>query len=214
MSLQEQLTTLKTSSLTRVPEVAREIMIGGLQTLVDTGIVDRAPKVGDQCPDVTLPNQLGKQIRLGDLLQNGPLVVTFYRGGWCPYCNLELRAYQQVLPELKATGASLVAITPEHIDESLTTIEKNNLEFEVLTDTNSSYARKLGLVFTIEKELREVYKGFGIDLEKHNGLGQFDVPLAATFIVGVDGVIAYSFVSADYTERAEPSEVIETLKSL
>jgi peroxiredoxin len=214
MSLQERLTLLKNENFTRFSAEIRGAILGDLQTLVDSGIVDRAPKVGDKCPDVTLPNQLGEPVRLGGLLQQGPVVLTFYRGGWCPYCNLELHAYQQVLPELKATGATLVAITPEIADQSLTTVEKNALEFEVLTDLNSEYARKLGLVFTVANELRGIYRGFGIDIEKHNGEGQFDVPLASTFIVDGDGTIAYAFVAADYTLRAEPAEIIKILKEL
>jgi peroxiredoxin len=214
MSLQERLTLLKNENFTRFSAEIRGAILGDLQTLVDSGIVDRAPKVGDKCPDVTLSNQLGEPVRLGGLLQQGPVVLTFYRGGWCPYCNLELHAYQQVLPELKATGATLVAITPEIADQSLTTVEKNALEFEVLTDLNSEYARKLGLVFTVANELRGIYRGFGIDIEKHNGEGQFDVPLASTFIVDGDGTIAYAFVAADYTLRAEPAEIIKILKEL
>jgi peroxiredoxin len=208
------LTLLKNENFTRFSAEIRGAILGDLQTLVDSGIVDRAPKVGDKCPDVTLPNLLGEPVRLGGLLQQGPVVLTFYRGGWCPYCNLELHAYQQVLPELKATGATLVAITPEIADQSLTTVEKNALEFEVLTDLNSEYARKLGLVFTVANELRGIYRGFGIDIEKHNGEGQFDVPLASTFIVDGDGTIAYAFVAADYTLRAEPAEIIKILKEL
>ena len=140
--------------------------------------------------------------------------MTFYRGGWCPYCNLELRAYQAVLPEIKAAGATLVAITPELDDASLSTSEKNELEFEVLTDANSDYARELGLVFTLPERLRPIYESFGINVEEHNGEGQFDLPLAATFVVDVDGSIARAFVDADYTLRAEPSDVVEVLRSL
>ena len=140
--------------------------------------------------------------------------MTFYRGGWCPYCNLELRAYQAVLPEIKAVGAVLVAITPELPDASLSTSEKNELEFEVLTDANSDYSREIGLVFTLPARLRPIYETFGINVEAHNGDGQFDLPLAATFIVDVDGSIASAFVNADYTVRAEPSDVVEVLRSL
>ena len=173
-----------------------------------------APKTGDRLEDFTLPNHLGETRSLAALRERGPVVVTFYRGGWCPYCNLELRAYQAVLPEIKAAGATLVAITPELPDASLSTSEKNELEFEVLTDANADYARKLGLVFKLPERLRPIYQGLGINIEEHNGEGQFDLPLAATFVVDIDGFIASAFVDADYTSRAEPSDVVEVLQSL
>ncbi|MGI9535617.1 MAG: redoxin domain-containing protein, partial [Desulfocapsaceae bacterium] len=113
-----------------------------------------------------------------------------------------------------AAGATLVAITPELPDESLTTSERHALEFEVLTDKNSDYAREIGVVFTVADEVRPIYEGFGIDLEKHNGKGQFDVPLAATYVVDADGTIVYAVVEADYTIRAEPTEVVKVLQSL
>jgi peroxiredoxin len=125
-----------------------------------------------------------------------------------------LRAYQAVLPEIKTAGATLVAITPELPDASLLTSEKNELEFEVLTDANSDYAREIGLVFTLPERLRPIYESFGVNVEKHNGEGQFDLPLAATFVVDVDGTIAAAFVDADYTLRAEPADVVKVLQSL
>ena len=156
----------------------------------------------------------GAAVSLHDLLQSGPAVVTFYRGGWCPYCNLELRAFQQVLPEIEAAGATLVAITPELPDESLSTKERDGLKFEVLRDKNSAYGRELGVVFTLTKELVGIYQSFGIEVEKHNGEGQFDLPLPATFIVNADGTITCAFVAVDYTLRVEPSDVVEELKKL
>ena len=214
MSLKEQLSTLKAKSRSQLPVDIQKTMFADLEKLGASGLIEAAPKAGDKLKDFTLPNHLGKTRNLSELRKNGPVVVTFYRGGWCPYCNLELRAYQQVLPDIKAVGATLVAITPELRDESLTTSEKHKLEFEVLTDANSEYARDIGIVFTLSEELRPIYESFGIEVEKHNGKGQFDLPLAATFVVDVDGTIACAVVEADYTLRAEPSEVVKVLKSL
>jgi peroxiredoxin len=214
MSLKDQLAALKAENLSRIPADAQAVMSGDLKKLEESGIVERAPKVGDRLKPFTLPNHLGETRSLSQLLEKGPVVVTFYRGGWCPYCNLELRAYQQALPEIEAAGATLVAITPELPDESLSTKERNELKFEVLTDKNSDYGRELGVVFTLTKELVGIYKNFGIELEKHNGEGQFDVPLPATFIVDTDGTITCAFIAVDYTLRAEPSDVVEELKKL
>ncbi|MCR4288985.1 MAG: AhpC/TSA family protein [Candidatus Scalindua sp.] len=214
MSLKEQLSTLKAQNLAKFPEDIKTIMLDEAKKLSDSGIVEGAPKVGDKLKDFTLSNHLGENRSLASLRKNGPVVVTFYRGGWCPYCNLELRAYQEVLQDIKAAGATLVAITPELPDASLSTSERNELAFEVLTDINSDYAREIGLVFTLPKKLRPIYANFGIELERHNGKGQFDLPFAATFVVDIDGTITYAFVDADYTVREEPAKIVKELESI
>lgn len=198
----------------KAPQNVQELMRQATQDLADSGIMLKAPKKGEKLPEFSLPNPQGNDVSLSSLLEKGPVVVTFYRGGWCPYCNLELRAYQNSLAEIKALGATLVAITPELSDASLSTTEKNELQFEVLSDVNATYAKDLGLVFSLAEELRPIYLSFGIAVEKHNGEGQFDLPLAATFVITQDGTIASAFVDADYTLRQEPSEVIEVLKGL
>ncbi len=213
MSLTEQLAELKKQSLLKTPENIQAIMQDATKRLSESELEGKAPKTGEKLRNFTLSNQLGKERKLDKMREKGPVVVTFYRGGWCPYCNLELRAYQAVLQDIKAAGATLVAITPELPDASLSTSEKNELEFEVLSDSNSDYARELGLIFTLPEELRSIYASFGIDVEKHNGKGQFDLPLAATFIVGVDGIITSAFVNADYTLRKEPAEIVKELLS-
>lgn len=214
MSLQEQLSALKSDSQANRTQDVKTKMSNDLARLSESGLIDGAPKSGDKLEDFTLPNYLGEKKTLSEFREKGPVIITFYRGGWCPYCNLQLRAYQQIIPEIKAQGASLIAITPELPDASLSTVEKNELEFEVLTDTNSDYARKIGIVFTLSKDLRPIYNSFGIEIEKHNGEGRFDLPLAATFVVDADGTIAYAFVEVDYTLRAEPAEIIEAIQTL
>ncbi|QEG39353.1 peroxiredoxin-like family protein [Roseimaritima ulvae] len=214
MSLHEKLSQLNAEIIAALPAESVTVMREQTQRLRESRIVASAPKTGDRLKDFHLPNHLGEMRSLAALRERGPVVVTFYRGGWCPYCNLELRAYQAVLPEIKTAGATLVAITPELPDASLTTSEKNELEFEILTDAHADYTRKLGLVFTLPEPLRPIYQGLGINLEEHNGEGQFDLPLAATFVVDIDGAIASAFVDADYTSRAEPTDVVEVLQSL
>jgi len=213
MSLSAQLTERREYSRQNLPKDIHATMMQATKALIESGIADNAPGVGQRLPSFYLPNQLGETRNLDRLLEKGPVVVTFYRGGWCPYCSMELRAYQKVLDDISTLGATLVAITPELPDASLSTIEKNELAFEVLSDSNSDYARKLGLVFSLPETLRAIYKNFGLDLEKHNGEGQFDLPLPATFIVGNDGIIVSSFVHADYTLRKEPDEVVAELRA-
>jgi len=141
------------------------------------------------------------------------LVISFYRGGWCPYCNLELKALQEILPELKELGADLIAVTPETPDNSLTTSEKNELSFSVLSDVNNTYAKSLGLVFQMPENLRELYHSFNLNVDVHNGNKDYELPMPATFIVNEQREIIYSFVPEDYTERLEPEIILNFLKS-
>ena len=214
MSLKEQLAEIKAQSGQRIPEDARKVMDAELNRLIESGLANRAPKAGETLPSFTLPNQNGIPISLEDILKNGPAVIVFYRGGWCPYCNLELRAYQEALGEIKGRGATLAAISPEMPDSSISTAERNGLAFEVLSDPGSRYARDIGIAFSLSDELRAIYDKFGLELEKHNGPGRFTLPLPATFVVDSNGVIVYAFADADYTVRAEPAEVLDALDKL
>lgn len=214
MSLQDQITEYKAGFIQKVPANIQELMKLATQNLADTGITEKIPKVSEKIVEFSLPNQNGTTVNLTDLLAQGPVIMTFYRGGWCPYCNLELKAYQDQLANIKAENATLVAITPELPDASLSTTEKNALEFEVLSDVNAEYAKSLGLVFALPEALRPIYLSFGIEIEKHNGEGQFDLPLAATFVIAQDGTVASAFAEADYTVRQEPEDVVAVLKTL
>lgn len=170
------------------------------------------PKVGAKLPEFALPGVNGKVVKSSDLTENNKyLIVTFYRGGWCPYCNLQLRAFQQVLPEIKKRGGELVAISPETPDNTLSTTQKNELEFVVLSDKDNSYARKIDLVFELPKDLQAVYQKFGIDLPKQNGLGKWELPLSATYVIKPSGEIVYAFADADYKKRAHIDDVLAAL---
>ncbi|MEH6446254.1 MAG: peroxiredoxin-like family protein [Oceanospirillaceae bacterium] len=214
MPLNTLLTQRREAASTGLPTETHAAMMKATKDLQNSKMIDNAPKVGDKLAVFNLPNQTGEQRQLTTLLESGPVVITFYRGGWCPYCNFELQAYQDVLSDIQNTGATLIAITPELPDASLSTTEKNKLGFEVLSDEGSLYARQLGLVFTLPDEIKPIYEGFGINLEQHNGEGQFDLPLAATFVVNQEGIIHSAFVDVDYTQRREPSEIVTELQSL
>ena len=161
-------------------------------------------KPGAKFPDFTLPSATGAQVSLASLLAKGPLLITFYRGNWCPFCNLALRALQQRLPEIRAAGVELVAISPELPDSSLSTQEKNELEFAVLSDAGNKLARELGIVWKQPSDLKPLFKQFGTDLEKQNGDDSFEVPVPATILVGKDGVVRNVYAEADYRKRLEP----------
>ncbi len=186
----------------------------GVDEVAASGIVESAKKKGDQAPDFTLKNPDGEEITLSEELKKGPVVLTWYRGGWCPYCNLQLAAYQQILPQLEELGAQLIAISPEVPDKSLSTIEKNKLRFQVLSDLNLKVAKEYGIVFNLNSEVGKIYSGF-FDMKEYNGEDSTDeLPLAATYVIDKDGKIVYSFLEADYTLRSEPKEIIQVLDGL
>ncbi len=181
-----------------------------LEELINSGIAKTALKVNDKVTDFELNNALGKPVKLSTLLQNGPVILTWYRGGWCPYCNVQLGYLQSMLSQFKELGATLVALSPELPDKSLSTKEKNKLEFEVLTDYNNQVARKFGLVFTLSNELVDIYNG---RLEKFNGIATNELPIPATYVINKDFIITYSFVEPNHRKRAEPGDILSVLKT-
>ncbi|MEB3336428.1 MAG: peroxiredoxin-like family protein [Leptolyngbyaceae bacterium] len=214
MSLTNDLANLAAQVQTMIPEPVRTVMEQASIDLVNAGIGDRSLQVGDVIPSFVLPNAIGTSIDIQKLLKSGPVVISFYRGGWCPYCNLELRALQQMLPQFQAYGATLVAISPQTPDSSLSTIEKNELSFEVLSDVGNQVARDFGLVFTVPEVLRPIYQQFGIDLAAANGDKTFELPIPATYVVNSEGAIAHAFVNPDYTQRQDPIEIVTVLQTL
>jgi len=188
----------------------QKIMQAAIDAVKD--LPKNTPKVGTKLPEFSLPTATGKVLKSADLSGKGKfLIVTFYRGGWCPYCNLQLRAFQEVIPEIKKRGGELVAISPESPDKTLSTTQKNELAYIVLSDKDNAYARKLGLVFELPKDLQEVYQKFGIDLPKTNGLGKWELPLSATYVINPKGDVIYSFVDADYKKRANIDHILAAL---
>ena len=212
MNLIEELKAKKEASSKAIPKEKLEIMARGTEALKNSSLSEKALKVGDLIPDFELPNALGNKISLKSLLSKGSVVISFYRGGWCPYCNIELRALQNLLPEFEKYNTSLIAISPETPDNSLNTVEKNNLSFEVLSDIDNKVAKQFGLVFQLPDDLREVYHSFNIDVPKHNGNRDYELPMPATYVVNSEGIIKYAFVPEDYTERANPDEILKNIK--
>ena len=181
--------------------------------MVEAGVEAQAKQVGDQAPDFSLSNATGQSIRLSEYLAKGPVVLTWYRGGWCPYCNITLRQLQLELPNFQAKGANLIALTPELPDKSLSTQEKHALEFEVLSDVGNEVARAYGIVFKLTEEVGEMYQN-AFDLHAYNGDESKELPLAATYVIDVEGNIQYAFLDAEYRNRAEPSDILKILDSL
>lgn len=214
MNLQDQIKEFQKEFLKDVPDEVLKIILEATEKLTQSGITINSLKGGDKAPSFSLPAVNGKPVSSIQLLEKGPLIINFYRGGWCPYCNLELKAYQKILPEIKELGAQLVAISPNLPDKSLSTIEKNSLTFEVLSDIENKAAREFGLVFTLDDKLRPIYKQFGINIPEDNGDDSYELPFPATYVVSSDGTIVLAFVDADYTKRLDPAEVVRALKAL
>jgi peroxiredoxin len=212
MSLEERIAAFRSKFLSQVPEEIQHLMHGAEVRLEESGAALRAIKTGDRAPGFDLPNAHGETVSSRELLARGPVVLSFYRGDWCPYCNLELKALQERVAEIEALGARLVAVSPQTPDATTDTAARNKLTFEVLSDTGNTVAKSFGLDFELAEELRPIYKNWGADLEKLNGDPPFSLPMAATYVIGSDGTIIESFVDTDYTERMEPQAIIDALK--
>jgi peroxiredoxin len=186
-----------------------------ISDLVAHGLSALALREGDVAPDFSLPDAHGHMVALKTLLDRGPVVISFYRGGWCPFCNLELRGLQRVLPEIVQMGASLVAISPQLPDNSLSTQEKNQLTFPVLSDVGNIEAKRFGIVFTLPTALVDANRAIGRELVEINGeTGAAQLPMPATFVLDKSGVIRLAFVEEDWSKRLDPDIVIDTLRGL
>ncbi|MCL5129300.1 peroxiredoxin-like family protein [Algibacter sp. L4_22] len=212
-SLQSTLDAKKADFNTSATDEKKKLYAEGIAAVKSSGVETSAKQVGDRAPDFKLKNASNKEVALADYLKDGPVILTWYRGGWCPYCNITLNRLQTELPSFKAEGANLLALTPELPDKSMTTKEKNKLEFEVLSDVGNKIAKAYGVVYRLTKELAESYQT-GFDLHAYNGDSSDELPLAATYIINQKGVIVYAFLDAEYRNRAEPKDIIKVLKSL
>ena len=210
-TLASELSAFKANFVKDVPKQVLETFMAKTQELAATGIVDTAIHVGDTAPDFTLPDSQGNSVSLSKLLQKGPVVLTFYRGGWCPYCNLTVRAFQKALPEIQAKGATFVAISPELPDYINKTKEDAKLTFPVLSDLGLKVASQYGIKFVLDPELQAIYNQFGLDVNGHNGDKSFQLPLPATYVIHTDGEVKYAFVNVDYSQRAEPAKAIAAI---
>ena len=214
MSLSDELKAYMSTSITKIPENTLEAFNNATEKLNVSGISKKAIGVGDTIPDIELPNAMGNQVCVNDLLSRGPVVVSFYRGSWCPYCNIELRALQSELAQINALGGSLVAITPETVDSLVSIDEIKQLSFHVLSDKKNIIAKAFGLVFKVEDPVNDAYRDFGINLELSNGDSSHELPMPATYVIASDHRVVHAFVDPDYTRRMEPDDIIACLKRL
>jgi peroxiredoxin len=212
MSLQSDLDAFRAGWLDRVGAETAGLVASDIEAL--RNLTANAKKKGDQFPARALRRGDGAVVDLAAILAAGPAVVMFYRGGWCPYCNLELRAFQQALPEIQALGATLVAVSPETPDDTIETAEKNGVAFTVLSDAGGALARDLGIEFELSPAIKALYRKFGHDLAARNDDPRWALPMPATYVVAKGGRIAAAFVDPDYRRRMEPAEAVAALGAL
>jgi peroxiredoxin len=198
----------------QVPADVLAVMAGATRGLKAADIEGRALRTGDVMPDFTLPNQNGERRTLSEYLATSPVVLNIYRGGWCPYCNMEMKALHEALPAIEARGARLVGMSPELPDKAMATAERAGLAIDILSDLGNTVSERLGLVFDLPMELRPIYEKFGIDIVGYNGDTSFRLPMPATYIIDRDRRIVFDFVDADYTLRIEPTEIVAKLDEL
>jgi peroxiredoxin len=215
VSIHDQSEQMKAAAAEQLPAEVVEVFDRSIQNLLDEGIPSDVVSVGDKLASFSLSDATGSPISLDQLIQGGAAVIVFYRGGWCPYCNLALRTYQrELVPELPKFGACLVAISPQTPDQSLSTVEKAELDFTVLSDPGNRVAKSVGIVFQQADDVLEAQRKLGLDLAAVNSEGSTQLPRPTVLIVDQDRVVRFIDVQADYTARTEVVEILAALSEL
>lgn len=176
--------------------------------------VKSALRGGAQMPSFELKDSTGRSVKSSDLLKEGNIVLVFYRGAWCPFCNLYLHKLQTRLADISAAGGKLVAVSVENPDASMAIAKKNEVQFTVLSDPNLDTAKKFGIVYDLSPDLDKAYRDYGLDIAKHNAMARPELPLAVTYVIDKTGKITYAYIEADYKKRAEPDVIIDELKKI
>ncbi|MEL7002703.1 MAG: peroxiredoxin-like family protein [Bacteroidota bacterium] len=215
MSLQQKLDETTAYFNANLPPEASKIFLDTLEAGISNHITENALSEGDYVEDFTLPSSTGETFNLSNKLVKGPVVLFFYRGSWCPYCNLTLKAYQDILDKIQGQNASLVAVTPEFPHKAQETRTKEGLAFDVITDEHNQLAGKFGLIFDQKNITTELLKTIGFDFEDFYGPDHENLlPIPGTFIIDTNGKVAFSYVNPNYRERLEPVELVDALMDL
>lgn len=212
--LASRIATMQQQLASQVPPDVITKLGAEITALAGSSAGSDAPKVGGKAPDFALTDISGASFRLSDQLRKGPVAVVFYRGQWCPYCDLQLRSYQEIMPQVHDLGGQIIAISPQTVEASKATAADRKLSFPVAADPGNKVARQYGLVFKMSEGMQAILKGFQIDIPSMNGDASQELPVPATFVVGRDGIIKTAFCDANYTVRLEPQALLESLRSL
>lgn len=212
--VEDELKVLADTNARKMPAAAVETSRKGIEQVAASGVLRTALNVGGTMPAFTLGDAQGRPVSSAALLARGPLVVVFYRGAWCPYCNLYLHAWQQRLPQLAERGATLVAISGEPPDRTAAVAQKTEATFAVLSDPRYVVSRRFGVIYEVPKGVVNQAASWGLEFKKYYQTEKAELPLSATYVVGQDGKVIYAFLDADYTKRAEPADVLAALDRL
>ncbi len=214
MSLSEQLAAIRAARVDDISDDMRAAMGRETHELRQSGIMDSVIKVGDRLPPFALRNSDGREVSSADLLAQGPLALTIFRGHWSPFCNAELIALRDIVDPLQELGASLVAISPQLVEHSRSMIEHNGLNFDLLSDPGNAYAAELGLRFTVTDAVRRIYLDLDNDLAAVNGDDSWTLPMPARIVVDSSGIVQAADIDPNYTQRAEPQKTLVDIKAL
>lgn len=210
-NLEQQIKELNENLAKQLPTEVLEVFGKSIQDLKAKNIEDSSINIGDKFPDFSLPNTNDKTVELKELLQNGKVIIAFFRGSWCPYCNLELKALQDNLKQITDKNVTLVALSPQTSDYSEELKSNHNLEFELLTDKNNALAKQLGIAFELQNYVIPTYNSLGIELSEYNENNNNELPVPAVFVIDTNGSITYKFVDTNYMNRINLQELIEQL---
>jgi peroxiredoxin len=213
-SFNEQVKGLKEQIKNALPSEIAAVFFKEAEDLGLSDVAKNALKPGTKAPLFSLPDATGNLISLTDSLSRGSVVLTFYRGIWCPYCNLQLRTYQEVLSQIQALGATLIAVSPNTPDHSLSMNEKHALAYDVLSDFDNQIARQYKIVFSQSETVAAVGKALGADIAVFNGVATREIPVPATFIIDRHGIIRFTFADGNYTKRVEPQTILDVLATV
>lgn len=214
MSLADQLAARAAKGTASFSDERAAVYAAQARAIEASGVADSALGKGDRAPSFELPNAVGEVVALAEVLAETPAIVSFYRGGWCPFCSLELRALQQEVESAPPGPVTLVAISPNTPDVTADTVAELELTFSVLSDRDNQVARSFGLVYQMISEMVELYRDIGRDIGALNGSEAWELPVPATYVIDQDGIIQYAFVELNHRVRAEPSEVMAVAAEL
>ncbi|GGE30228.1 alkyl hydroperoxide reductase [Pullulanibacillus camelliae] len=214
MLLQEQLNEAKHAFMANAPEDLQSKIFQHIKELQELG-VNFGLMDGDKAPNFSLTNPLGEQVTLYDELAKGPVVLAFYRGGWCPFCNVQLRSYQRILPDIQKYEGQLIAISPQSPDNTLSMKEKAELTFQVLSDPEGKVSGNYKVLFELPRYLQAAFKdALDLDLAEYNQTARWILPIPGTFIIDREGIVRATHVDPDFMSRMEPQAIIEQLQKL
>jgi len=211
MNLKDELGSFAKQMSENAPAEVLQTMGTEIEKLAKSGIMDTALKVGDQAPYFELKDSEGNVVSLNSLIKNGSVVISFNRGNWCPFCNIEFKYLQQSVDDIKQAGGNLIVVSPQLPEKSSELKKENGYEYPILYDKGNELAKKFGIAFTLAEPLRPIHKAFNMDIPAHNGDESFGLPVPATYVINQEGKITFASINPNWMERAEPKEYLEFL---